>query len=222
MKSPRERLADLAGSLMLATAIGALMSLVVMLLQGGGIAKEQYAWLTITSVIASWAVLVPAKLWEGREGDAMLRRLVMLVAGLAVGGAAYLTAAALIATPDSPAAALPNSPKFHIHPVGHWSTPFYDVNGTPEASAYLVYFGALFACFRWWKQADPLRRTRLSVWGTVVCVVVAWLVDALWAFPQPWGLLVAAITSISVQLASPYLSDEQRVAQGAAAPAAGE
>ncbi len=212
VKPARERLAELAGSLVLAAAIGALMSLVVMLLQGGGIAKEQYAWLTITSVIGSWAVLVPSKLWEGRPGDAVLRRLVMLVAGLAVGGAAYLAATALIATPDSPAAALPNSPRFHISHASHFSTPFYDVNGTPLASAYLVYFGALFAAFRWWRQADPLRRTRLSVWGTVVCVVVAWLVDALWAFPQPWGLLVAAITSISVQLASPFVSDDQRVA----------
>ena len=221
VKTPRERLADLAGSMMLSAAIGALMSLVVVLLQGGGIAKEQYAWLTITSVAATWAVLVPAKFWEGTNGDAVMRRLTMMVLGMAVGGAAYLAATTLIATPDIPHAGLPNSPRFHINGVGHFSSQFYDANGTPQIYAYLVYFGALFVVFRWWKQADPLRRTRLSVWGTGVCVFMAWLVDAVWAFPQPWGLLVAAITSISVQLSSPYLPDDQRVA-GQTAEGAGE
>jgi hypothetical protein len=34
-------------------------------------------------------------------------------------------------------------------------------------------------------------------------VFVAWLVNLFWAFPQPWGLMVAGIMSIAVQLASP-------------------
>jgi Na+-transporting NADH:ubiquinone oxidoreductase subunit NqrB len=74
--------------------------------------------------------------------------------------------------------------------------------------AYLAYFGGMFAVVRWWKQADPLRKTRLSVWATGTCVLVAAIVDSVWRFPQPWGMMVAAIISISVQLVSPFADQE--------------
>ena len=65
--------------------------------------KEQYAWLTMVSVLGSWAILIPAKFWEGTQGDAILRRVVLLIVGLGVGGAAYLAADVLmIKFPDSP------------------------------------------------------------------------------------------------------------------------
>ena len=44
-----------------------------------------YAWLVVTSVGASWLLLGLSKFWEGTEGDEVLRRFVMMVAGLAVG-----------------------------------------------------------------------------------------------------------------------------------------
>ena len=80
---------------------------------------------------------------------------------------------------------------------------FYDAKGSPLLGAYLAYFGAMFAGIRWWRQADPLRRTRLSVWNIGAAVMGAWVVDWIWRFPQPWGLMVAAIISTSVQLAAP-------------------
>jgi hypothetical protein len=162
-------------------------------------------------------VLIPSKYWEGTDGDQTLRRVTMLVCGLTLGAAAYEAADALMVTADAPAVAFTDSPNFHINRVGHLSSRFYDAKGAPQLYAYLAYFGALFAGIRWWKQADPLRRTRLSVWSTVACVFGAWLVDAIWAFPQPWGLMVAAIISISVQLVSPYVPQPDRVARPAAA-----
>jgi hypothetical protein len=56
-----------------------------------------------------------------------------------------------------------------------------------------------------------LRKTRLSLWHTACCVLAAWVIDWIWAFPQPWGLMVAAIISISVQLVSPIVPQHQRV-----------
>ena len=207
VKSPRERLADLAGSMILAAAVAAVMSLVVTLLSGdASIKREQYAWLTLVSALGSWCVLVPAKIWEGTPGDQTLRRLTMLVAGLAVGAAAFGAAEALKVE-------FGDSPDLHMEKTGLVSQ-FYDPKGTPLVFAYLAYFGALFAGVRWWKQADPLRRTRLSVWSTGVCVLGGWLVDCIWRFPQPWGLMVAAIISVSVQLVSPYVAQHDRSATG--------
>jgi hypothetical protein len=45
-------------------------------------------------------------------------------------------------------------------------------------------------------------------------VLGGWIVDCIWRFPQPWGLMVAAIISISVQLVSPYMSQQDRTAAG--------
>jgi hypothetical protein len=211
VKSSRERLADLAGSMMIAAVIGAVMSVVAVLLRGGDlVAKEQYAWLTMVSVLGSWAVLIPAKFWEGSFGDQTLRRVTMLVVGLGMGAAAYLAADMLMIT-------FPDAPHFHVNKLGSLSSRFYDVKGSPLLYAYLAYFGALFAGVRWWRQADPLRRTRLSVWNTGVSVFAAWAVDWIWAFPQPWGLMVAAIISISVQLVSPFVPAQDRLARQPAA-----
>ena len=110
----------------------------------------------------------------------------------------------------------PDSPLPHVINVRNLGDQFYDAkDGSPLLYAYLAYFGSLFCCISWWKQADPLRRTRLSIWSTVVCVAVAWAITYLWPFPQPWGLMVAAIMSTSVQLVSPFVPQHERVAQRA-------
>ncbi|REK09883.1 MAG: serine/threonine protein kinase [Planctomycetota bacterium] len=203
VKPARQRIADLAGSMIMAAVIGTVMSLVAVLLRGEtSIEKEQYAWLTITSVVGAWAVLIPAKFWEGTRGDQTLRRVTMLVIGLGVGAAAY-GASELLMVSYTDSAELQHFSKFNL------AEKFYDAGGAPQLGAFLAYFGALFVAIRWWKQADPMRRTRLSVWGVGACVLAAWVVDFLWRFPQPWGVMVAAIISTSVQLVSPHASPEQ-------------
>jgi hypothetical protein len=204
VKAPRERLADLAGSMILAAVIGTIMSVVAVLLRGDtNIESEQYAWLTLTSVVGAWAVLIPAKLWEGTRGDQTLRRVSMLVIGLGVGAAAYLAADLLMVNFN-------DSPEMHSEVNLDFGANFYDANGTPLLAAYLAYFGALFIGIRWWRQADPLRRTRLSVWSVGMCALAAWVVDWIWRFPQPWGVMVAAIISTSVQLVSPLVPPHDR------------
>ena len=69
----------------------------------------------------------------------------------------------------------------------------------------MAYFGFLFFIPRWWRQADPLRRTRLSIWSTVVIVFWAGLANMLFLFPQPWGFMLVATISIAVQMASVWI-----------------
>jgi hypothetical protein len=209
VKPPRERVADLAGSMILAAVIGTIMSIVAVLLRGDtSIETEQFTWLTLTSVLGTWAVLIPAKLWEGTRGDEALRRVTMLVVGMGVGAAAYGGANLLLVQFN-------DAPAFHKFVHFDFGSNFYDAQGTPLLLAYVAYFGALFAGLRWWRQADPLRRTRLSVWSVGVCVLGAWVVDWIWQFPQPWGVMVAAIVSTSVQLVSPHVSAQNRVERAA-------
>ncbi len=205
VKSPRERLADLAGSMILAAIIGTIMSVVAVLLRGDtNVEQNQFAWLTLTSVLGAWAVLIPSKFWEGTQGDQTVRRVTLLVVGLGVGAAAYFGAQQLLVNFN-------DSPELHQFPNVDLGKNFYNTTGSPMLGAYLAYFGALFAGIRWWKLADPLRRTRLSVWSVGVCVLGAWVVDWIWRFPQPWGVMVAAIISTSVQLSGPQVQKHDRL-----------
>jgi hypothetical protein len=87
---------------------------------------------------------------------------------------------------------------------------FYSAEGAPLLPAYLIYFAFLFLILRWWKQADPLRSSRVSLGSTMVCVAWAFALHLFWPFPQPWGMLVAATTSVAVQVASPWTNQFKR------------
>ena len=59
-----------------------------------------------------------------------------------------------------PAAGYPQAARLRLPPS------FYAVDGRPLLMAYVACFGTLFLLIRWWRQADPLRSTRLSLWTT--------------------------------------------------------
>jgi hypothetical protein len=204
LKPTRQRAAELLGSLVGSALVALTMALVMVILNGfrASIPRpEQIAWLAILSVAGAWAVLIPSKFWEGSRGEPMLRRFILMVIGLGLGLLAAELAAFLHVS-------LPYDPNLVS---GRYELPgtFYQ-DGTPQALAYMACFGTLFLVVRWWRQADPLRSTRMSLWSMVFCVLVAWLTAALWLFPQPWLLMVACAMSVSVQLASPWVHPRQR------------
>jgi hypothetical protein len=82
----------------------------------------------------------------------------------------------------------------------------YASDGTPGLTAFLTYFATLFVLLRWWRQVDPLRKTRFSLGATVVCAFVAMLIP--WQIP--WGFLLALTMSVAVQLSSPWTSINER------------
>jgi hypothetical protein len=64
----------------------------------------------------------------------------------------------------------------------------------------------VFAVLRWWRPVDPLRRTRFSLWATIVCVfwglIIPWQV--------PWGFLVVATISVAAQISAPFMGKSER------------
>jgi hypothetical protein len=90
---------------------------------------------------------------------------------------------------------------------------FYRPDGSPLLYAYVAYFGFLFVILRWWRQADPRRTTRLSLWTIACSIFIAWLLNFFWPFPQPWGCMVAATMSSAIQLTSPWAPPQKRAAR---------
>ncbi len=202
VKPPRQRLTELVGSLLAGSLVATAACAVMMLIEGyradaAGVPRpEQFAWLLLVSIAGTWAVLVPSKYWEGFRGEPMLRRFLLMVLGMGLGAIAFgLSEALLVGLP--PAAGYPTPPTYKLPPN------FYAADGRPLLMAYVACFAALLLLVRWWRQADPLRKTRFSVWTLLVSVVVAGCVAHVLQFPQPWLPMAAGVISVSVQLASP-------------------
>ncbi|HEY1602468.1 MAG TPA: protein kinase [Pirellulales bacterium] len=211
-KSPRESFTELVGSLLLAAAVSAAAALLMFIVQHRDERfYSEYSWLGLCGTLGAWGVLIPAKFWEGRQGDAVLRRFVLLGIGLIFGLVAFESGPKLMRIVLDNEVDMP-----HVQIDGRGA---YNVEGQPEVMGYLAYFGFLFFIVRWWKQADPLRSSRLSLWSVTVCVLAAALVNCVWQFPQPWGMMIAGTISLAVQLSSPWIDPQLRVARVANAPA---
>jgi len=197
-KPARQKLTELTGSMLAAVVVALTMSVVMMAIRGQWMQPEQFAWLASVSIIGSWAVMVPAKIWEGRRGEDIARRFFMLSIGLAIGAAAF---------------GLQNYLQLTL-PYEHGYAPdfldvglmdkYYAEDGRPQLITYFAYFGFLMFLVRWWKAADAHRQARVRLWGTAWSVFIAWILYVLWPFPQPWGCMVAAVMAVTVQLASPW------------------
>jgi len=210
VKSPRERFTDLVGSLLGSGLVGVAMCVVLVLLYAyfttASIRPEQFAWLLLVGVAGSWAVLIPSKFWEGTRGEAMLRRFILMVVGLGLGVLAFGVASVLMVS--LPVDASYGSAFFPGHEM---PASFYDrVDGDPLAPAFMACFGMLYFLMRWWRQADPLRPSRVSLWAMFVSVVVAAVVAGFLCFPSSWLMMVVAVISASVQLSSPWVPPRER------------
>ncbi|MCU0958643.1 MAG: serine/threonine protein kinase [Pirellulaceae bacterium] len=201
-----QRLAELTGSWLMAAIVSAVLCLIVLVAGGRNLDASVdtwtfYTWLTVTSVLGSWVVLGLAKIWEGEDGDDMLRRFVLMVAGLGMGVTAFVLANFLTIR-------LSTAEMFNVLELPKELIPrgMYASDGAPGLTAFLTYFATLFVLLRWWRQVDPLRKTRFSLGATVVCVFVAMLIP--WQIP--WGFLLALTMSVAVQLSSPWTSINER------------
>jgi len=211
--SPRERVMELLSAMLLSAPIVLLACAVILLIVsygGHAPAPAQVAWLACVSLAGTWAVLIPAKYWEGSRGEPLLRRLMMLVVGMALGCLAFgLAEFMLVELP--PSSQFPPPPNYRLPPS------FFAADGTPLAPAYIAVFGTLMALVRWWKQAEPLRSARLRFWPVIISMLAAGLVAGVWHFPQPWLPMAAAAISIAVQLSSRWVPRHERVKQLAGA-----
>jgi predicted outer membrane lipoprotein len=210
VKPLREKFSELLGSMLLAAAFAIIAALAAPLLLADQSASERIAahlWLATVGTLGSWAILVPTKFAEGKVEDQVPMRITMLSLGAVVGVVAWLMGNALmLETPHwgEPVSIREGLLSHELLELG----PTLGVN--PPLAMYITYFAFLFLLLRWWRQAEFTRGARLSLWTVLVCVFWAWLLQFFWWFPQPTGMMAAAVIAISTQLASPWLPPSRR------------
>ena len=204
IKPARVRLMELSGAMLLSAVVASAVMVISIAIRGVHPQPELVAWQFVVSTLGSWFVLIPAKLWEGKSGDAGLRRFTMVVMGLLLGVCGWALDEWLWVSLSYGQPLVSDA----ILPVGDAA---YGPDGQPGLMAYLAYFGLLMLVPRWWRQADPLRNKRVSLWAMAVCVMYAVLLNKLCSFPQPWAMVAAATMSLAVQLSSPWVSWQDRI-----------
>lgn len=162
-------------------------------------------WAAMVALATAWVAIGLGKRWQNEEGDWAIRSFVLLTSGFAIGLWAYFLAQFLMV----PWGAITRE-GFGELPVHHWKGFFDVASSQPLLPAYLAYFPLVMGLVQWWKQVDPLRRTRFSFWAVLWSVIAASIVHLLIPFPHPWGALIAAGTSIAIQLSSPWINPAER------------
>jgi hypothetical protein len=145
------------------------------------------------TIAASWAVLVPGKLWTERRGDAWTRRILLMLIGAGVGLVALLLDGWTLGVPlDS--AEVPGRLAF---------TTLFSASGWNEA-AYFSYFGLAFFALRWWRMTDRRRTRRFSLFPLIASAFWAFALLLLCGPTQWYGIAALVLTSAVVQLSSPW------------------
>jgi hypothetical protein len=157
-------------------------------------------WTGSMTLLASWMILFLTKFWEGSTEDSIMYRLVLFSGGLVLGVIGWLLSEFLMIAWDD----LPTAPRFDKLPAPRLWSEFYK-EASPQWPAFVAYFGLLLGSVRWWRQADVLRRYRFSLWSVLWSSLMATLISAFVYFPTPWCLIVAAGTSLLIQLSTQRL-----------------
>jgi len=212
----RERVTELLGGMLWSSAVAAVASLLICLMLFGANQLELFVWMTLTTTLASWAVMIPSKLAEGKVEDQAPLRFAQLVLGTLVGLLAWSIADTLtLALPMWNGAGIgPTQSLMHGAFSGSFDQSLKEGfrQGAVQLplQVYTAYFAFLFVILAWWRQAEFSRSSRVSVWSIIWCGLVAWLLHFVWWFPQPIGLLMAGVIAFTVQLSSPWMPPSQR------------
>ena len=169
------------------------------------------AWMGIMSVLSTWTILSLARRWEQRTEDSIAFRFAMFVAGLILGAVSFQLSEYLLvpweAVSNPNAGIQINIADKNILENTYNRTwkGFYDPQGIPTLAGHMAYFGLLFWIVRWWRQSDMLRKKKISYWIICWSMLAAGLVQLLFYFPSPWTYWFAGVTSLAVQVASPWI-----------------
>jgi hypothetical protein len=213
--SMRDRASSLVGSMLAAGIVAPVASLLACMLLDPELPVGLLLWTATTATFASWALMIPGQLAEARMEDHAPLRFTQLLLGAFVGLASWALASSLWLE-------IPASRDFSPGPnesvASELFGQIYDpvqqgynggaVNMPP--AMYAAYFACFFVLLRWWRLAETTRATRVSLWSTAWCAFVGWAMTFFWWFPQPTGLLLAAVIAFTVQLSSPWLSPSRR------------
>ncbi|AMV34784.1 Serine/threonine-protein kinase PrkC [Pirellula sp. SH-Sr6A] len=164
------------------------------------------AWTGVMALLTSWTVIFFARRWETQSEDSIVYRFVLMSSGVMLGLASYGLSDWLYIPWQEITSTQWGSVEFRSPDWNKAWKGFYSEGGEPLLPAHIAYFCCLMWIVRWWRQADVLRRSRFSIWTIAWSVAMAALVQGLFAFPMPWCLLLAGVTSFAVQLASPWIN----------------
>jgi hypothetical protein len=206
--SPRARLAELCGSLLLSIL---LMGLFCILWAAVKRTNDlafigRYFFLGVT---ACFVVMIPAKLWLQRVEDSMARRATLMCLGLFIGlEALWLDGIQLqsLFTPDEETTvallASGEGDPLHLDP---WLLREAGARKVPVVASYFSFFGLAFFVLRWWKLADRRRPQRFSIWAVIAAGF--WAVVLSWIGPgsqASLGVVTVVMAAVIVQMVSPW------------------
>ncbi len=208
-RSWRDRVIESLGSVLLASLSCVALNLLAIAVcpnvenATGDWVWSWFAWLTLVSIFSCTILLLLGKLWEHRSSTVAAQRIMMLVAGSAIGVAGWTLADFLRVElgADLFATATPT--------WASWSE-VAQIKNVPAALAWLFVLVGLFGVLRWWHQADPARKTRLSLRTVCLCFVWALVFSYILGQPVTKYCLLAIVVSISVQLAAPRIGFQDR------------
>ena len=215
----RYRTADLTGAMTYAVLATGLVTALMWLLMpspfftGSGtnvLDPARIGLFAITTLLGSWALLLPAKLWEGTSQERFVRRLVQLGMGCLVGTAAFwLHQNLMVGYLEYNLLAAKPEPQAVIKTVGSHQL-FDESTIQPTLAGYIIFFGGLFALRRWWHQIDTFRKSRFRLVSLLLSTLVGFVLPTVLAFPHNWGMMWALAISIVVQLSSAWVPEEDR------------
>ena len=183
---------------------------------GGGPQLELAAYFGASALVAAWLVALAVKATEGaalrhpERSEDGLRRVALVLAGLATGAAAWGLADFLQL--DLGYVFAGQSMDGGFRALGE--RPLVEaINGhmRPTLLGFMTFFAGIFGLRGWQRQIELRRESRFRATSVLMTVLVAWLWSALFAFPQTWALLWAAVISATVQLASPWSPSERKL-----------
>ena len=200
-----DRVTEAIGSLFLACLVCGTLGLLgfVVMNEANTLSSQSWAfylWSVTISAVGSSLILIASKFWETRAGETVMRRLVSILFGMGIGCFGLFVQMFLRLNWSS-------APSFEE--VTAFSSLIPMRADGPSMASYLAFFAGLFFVLRWWKQADPLRKTRLSIWRVGMCLVWGSVLGQVLGIPLPWSCLIAVSISVAIQLAAPWLSPDQ-------------
>jgi hypothetical protein len=165
------------------------------------------AFFGVVTLLASVGLIIPAKFWEGKSGDAFIRRLLQGAIGMGVGACAFALQRFLM---------FGDVRLLHAEGTGIFNggrlgrIAIVDAQGLPTMAGYMLFFALLFVARRWWWQADSFRSARFRISSTLVSLFLGFILTAVLPFPNNLGATWALAISAVVQLSAGWTPHEDR------------
>lgn len=202
-----QRVTDVTTSLTISLAAAALVTTAVHLATDLLPNAADVAFFGTVTLLAAWALIVPAKMWEGRTGDSIVRRLTLAGLGLGVGAVAAVLQQFLMLN-DSQLLHVDGDGIFNHGTIGR--IHMLDA-GLPTMAGFMMFFGLLFLIRRWWWQADSFRKARFRISSSLVTLFLGVVLSAILPFSEQLGAIWALAISAVVQLSSGWTPQEDRL-----------